>query len=119
MFQSSWVTEEEFGMGYLELKPVPPVAQKSLTGNVASAHIGSSVNIAVNEPAGGRTKPGDAKSERTESVLPAAAKSVENQKQGDESGNKTLVENTMRVSVKASAESEVSLEFMYSLDVKR
>ncbi|KAL8105802.1 THO complex subunit 2 isoform X3 [Apium graveolens] len=104
--KSSWVTEEEFGMGYLELKPVPPVAPKSLTGNVAPSHIGSSVNIAVNEPAGGRTKPGDAKSERTETVLPVAAKSVENQKQGDESGNKTVVENTMRGFVKTSAESE-------------
>lgn len=97
-------------MGYLELKPVPSVAPKSLTGNVAPAHIGSGVNISVNEPAGGRTKPGDAKSERTESVLPAAAKSLDNQKQGDESGNKTLVENTMRGFVKTSAESEVSLE---------
>ncbi|KAK1380063.1 hypothetical protein POM88_026807 [Heracleum sosnowskyi] len=84
-----------------------PVAPKSLAGNVAPAHTGSGVNIAVNEPAGGRTKPGEVKSERTESVLPAAAKSVENQKQGDESGNKTLAENTTRVFVKASVESEL------------
>ncbi|KAK1383997.1 hypothetical protein POM88_021732 [Heracleum sosnowskyi] len=76
------------------------VAPKSLAGNVAPAHTGSGVNIAVNEP--------EVKSERTESVLPATAKSVENQKQRDESGNKTLAENTTRVFVKASVESEVS-----------
>lgn len=105
-------------MGYLELKPVPLVAPKTLTGNIAPPHNGSVINIAVNEPAGGRTKPADGKSERTENVLYAAAKSVENQKQGDDSGNKTLEENAMRVFVKTSAESEVSLEYMYFLDAE-
>ncbi|XP_017222292.2 THO complex subunit 2 [Daucus carota subsp. sativus] len=103
--KSSWVTEEEFGMGYLELKPVLPIAPKSLAGNVAPPHNGSAVNVAANEPAGGRIKPADGKSERTES-LSATAKSVENQKQGEESGNKTLEENTLRVFGKTSFESE-------------
>ena len=98
-------------MGYLELKPVLPIAPKSLTGNIAPPHNGSAVNVAANEPAGGRIKPADGKSERTES-LSATAKSVENQKQGEESGNKTLEENTLRVFGKTSFESEVSLEFI-------
>ncbi|XP_039040623.1 THO complex subunit 2-like isoform X3 [Hibiscus syriacus] len=49
--KSSWVTDEEFGMGYLELKPVPPLALKSVPGNAVAVQNGSSVN--VNEDSGG------------------------------------------------------------------
>ncbi|PPS08311.1 hypothetical protein GOBAR_AA12331 [Gossypium barbadense] len=52
--KSSWVTDEEFGMGYLELKPVPPIASKSVAGNTVAAQNGSSVNVSQNEAAGGR-----------------------------------------------------------------
>ncbi|MBA0586061.1 hypothetical protein Gorai_016816 [Gossypium raimondii] len=53
--KSSWVTDEEFGMGYLELKPVPPITSKSVAGNTVAAQNGSSVNVSQNEAAGGRT----------------------------------------------------------------
>ncbi|KAK8310054.1 hypothetical protein V6Z12_D02G161600 [Gossypium hirsutum] len=53
--KSSWVTDEEFGMGYLELKPVPPIASKSVAGNTVAAQNGSSVNVSHNEAASGRT----------------------------------------------------------------
>ncbi|CAO2828526.1 unnamed protein product [Amaranthus hypochondriacus] len=44
----SWVTEDEFGMGYLELKPAPPVAPKSSTVNA------SGIGVSQSEHAGGR-----------------------------------------------------------------
>ncbi|KAM7467402.1 hypothetical protein LguiB_014964 [Lonicera macranthoides] len=84
----SWVTEEEFGMGYLELKPAPPsLASKSLAGNIGAAQNGSGLNVPQSEIAGGRsaagqqsdsgnsvrdsalrTKPVDGRLERTESA---------------------------------------------------
>ncbi|KAK2635529.1 hypothetical protein Ddye_030321 [Dipteronia dyeriana] len=84
----SWVTDEEFGMGYLELKPAPSLASKSLAGNGAVQN-GSALNISQNEIVGGktasmltqhadsghsvrdlvlRTKPADGRLERTEST---------------------------------------------------
>lgn len=88
ILQSSWVTEEEFGMGYLELKPAPPsLASKSSAGNLGAAQNGSGLNVPQNEIAGGRsasgqqsdsgisvkdpalrTKPVDGRLERTESA---------------------------------------------------
>ncbi|WOH00436.1 hypothetical protein DCAR_0519796 [Daucus carota subsp. sativus] len=81
------------------------VARKSLTGNVAPH---------TNEPAGGRIKSADRKLERTES-LSAAAKSVENQKQGEKYGNKTLHEDALRVFGKASLKSEGKATLKISL----
>ncbi|XP_061946656.1 THO complex subunit 2-like isoform X6 [Populus nigra] len=49
----SWVTDEEFGMGYLDIKP-PSVASKSLSGNVAAAQNSSALNVSQGEPADGR-----------------------------------------------------------------
>lgn len=88
ILQPSWVTEEEFGMGYLELKPAPPsLASKSLAGNIGAAQNGSGLNVPQSEIAGGRsaagqqsdsgnsvrdsalrTKPVDGRLERTESA---------------------------------------------------
>lgn len=79
--QPSWVTDEEFGMGYLELKPAPTVT-KSSAGNSATVHGGMNLNVSQNESASGkhvdsgntakdqviRTKSADGKSERTESM---------------------------------------------------
>ncbi|XVE91824.1 hypothetical protein REPUB_Repub01dG0045100 [Reevesia pubescens] len=53
--KSSWVTDEEFGMGYLELKPAPSLASKSVAGNAVPVQNGSSVNVSQSEAAGGRT----------------------------------------------------------------
>ncbi|GMI75253.1 EMBRYO DEFECTIVE 2793 [Hibiscus trionum] len=49
--KSSWVTDEEFGMGYLELKPAPSLASKPVPGNAVAIQNGSSVT--VNEASGG------------------------------------------------------------------
>uniref|UniRef100_A0A6M2EWN4 THO complex subunit 2 n=1 Tax=Populus davidiana TaxID=266767 RepID=A0A6M2EWN4_9ROSI len=49
----SWITDEEFGMGYLEIKP-PSAASKSLSGNVAAAQNSSALNVSQGEPAEGR-----------------------------------------------------------------
>lgn len=86
--QSFWVTDEEFGMGYLELKPAPSLASKSLSGNVVAVQ-GSAINVSQSEPGTGkaasavvqhsdsgnlvkdyisRTKPADGRLERTESI---------------------------------------------------
>ncbi|GKV20842.1 hypothetical protein SLEP1_g30901 [Rubroshorea leprosula] len=51
--KSSWVTDEEFGMGYLELKPAPALASKS--GNSVSVQNCSSLNISQGDAAGGKT----------------------------------------------------------------
>ena len=158
--QPSWVTDEEFGMGYLELKPTPSLASKSLAGNLVAVPNGSGLNIFQNESSGGRTvasgtqhldagnsvkeqvlraKTVDGRLERTESVslvksdpvhakvkagssvngsdiqqsMPSAAshtgtsRSGENQRPVDESTNRTLDESTVKVSSRASTESEV------------
>ncbi|KAL7163366.1 hypothetical protein ACSBR2_039463 [Camellia fascicularis] len=148
----SWVTDDDFGMGFLELKPAPSLASKSLGGS-------SVQNVPQSEPTGGRvfatgtqhpdsgnavkdqilrTKPADGRLERTESAslkpdlghvklkggsllngsdaqasMPSAAvhagtsKSIENQKQMDESTNRILDENVPKVVSKTSAESQV------------
>ncbi|KAE8716675.1 THO complex subunit 2 [Hibiscus syriacus] len=150
--KSSWVTDEEFGMGYLELKPALSLAAKPVPGNAAAVQNGSSVN--VNDAAGGRavalgtqqsdvnlvkdpisrTKP-DGRSERTENAslgksdlktklstsangsdavlsvpLPTSQagteKSLENQKQPDDSSNK-LDKQAAKIPAKNSAELEL------------
>ncbi|KAJ9135684.1 hypothetical protein P3X46_032837 [Hevea brasiliensis] len=83
----SWVTDEEFGMGYLEIKP--PAASKSLPSNIGAGQHNSAINVAQSESTGGRAvatvthhgesgnsarehisraKPADGRSDRTESV---------------------------------------------------
>ncbi|KDP38157.1 hypothetical protein JCGZ_04800 [Jatropha curcas] len=81
----SWVTDEEFGMGYLEIKP--PAASKSLAVNIAAGQSSSTLNVSQSEAAGGRAvatvtqhgdfgnsarepraKSADGRSDRTENV---------------------------------------------------
>ncbi|XVE74551.1 hypothetical protein DITRI_Ditri12bG0026000 [Diplodiscus trichospermus] len=52
--KSSWVTDEEFGMGYLELKAAPSLASKSVAGNIVPAQNGSSSNAYLGEATGSR-----------------------------------------------------------------
>ncbi|KAF3432078.1 hypothetical protein FNV43_RR26817 [Rhamnella rubrinervis] len=50
----SWVTDEEFGMGYLELKPAPSLAAKSSVSNSVPLQSGSAIGISSSDPAGGK-----------------------------------------------------------------
>ncbi|KAF6168559.1 hypothetical protein GIB67_005171 [Kingdonia uniflora] len=52
--QNSWVTEEEFGMGVVDLKPAPSPSAKSLT---ATAPNGSALNSSQIDPPGVRNVP--------------------------------------------------------------
>ena len=141
-------------MGYLELKPAPSLASKSVAGNTVPVQNGSSVNVSQSKAAGGRTiglgtqqsdvnlvkdqisrTKSDGRLERAENVPPGksdlktkggtsasgsgavlsvplatsqagTAKSLENQKQLDESSNKSD-EQAAKVPAKNSAELEV------------
>ncbi|KAI7751402.1 hypothetical protein M8C21_006334, partial [Ambrosia artemisiifolia] len=106
----SWVTEEEFGMGYIDFKPAPVAAK--------SAYVTpQTTNIPLNEIANGktstaqhhdsgasntsRTKPTENKHEKGKGgslsngsdMLAGPSRSAEGQKQIDDSGNRVLDEN--------------------------
>ncbi|KAF3669942.1 THO complex subunit 2 [Capsicum annuum] len=71
----SWVTDEEFGMGYLELKLAAPPASKSSTVNSLAIPNGSGPSVSQGEPvAQGRTvaagRVADGKLDRPDSSLP-------------------------------------------------
>ncbi|GAV74210.1 Tho2 domain-containing protein/Thoc2 domain-containing protein [Cephalotus follicularis] len=104
----SWVTDEEFGMGYLELKPAPALAPKSLGGSMVGTQNGPFLNASQSEPAGGRTagtvtqhsdsgnsgkdhisrtKPADGRLERTESIPPVKSDQGHVKLKGDPSVN--------------------------------
>ncbi|KAJ6297053.1 hypothetical protein OIU78_022724, partial [Salix suchowensis] len=157
----SWITDEEFGMGYLDIKP-PSAASKSSSGNVAAAQNSSALNVSQGEPAEGRApvtgsqhgdpgnstrdqisraKHADGRSDRTDyvshskfdqghkkskggsstngsnaqsdgsaaAIRVGASRSAENQKGVDDSSNRTLDDDTVRVAPKNLAESEVKI----------
>lgn len=52
--QPSWVTDEEFGMGYLELKPAPSLTAKTSVSNSVALQSGSAIGISSSDPAGGK-----------------------------------------------------------------
>lgn len=153
--QPSWVTDEEFGMGYLETKPSTSLTAKPSVGNLVPIQSGSGTNVFQSEPVGVKTnfpdsinsakeqmlktKAVDGRLERSESVsnpksdpgnlkvksgllvngseaqspMPLStmqsglSRSTENQKQVDESSNRSSEEGITRVAPKNSSESEV------------
>ncbi|KAJ4960752.1 hypothetical protein NE237_020662 [Protea cynaroides] len=87
--KGSWVSEEEFSMGHVDLKPAPSPATKSAAGNSVTGSNGTALNISQVETVGPRnstaatqppdsgnlikeqmlrTKPVDGRLERTESI---------------------------------------------------
>ncbi|WMV29372.1 hypothetical protein MTR67_022757 [Solanum verrucosum] len=70
----SWVTDEEFGMGYLELKLAAAPASKSLAGNSVAIPNGSGASVSQGEPSSGRTvvagRVVDGKLDRPDSSMP-------------------------------------------------
>ncbi|KAL8520815.1 hypothetical protein ACS0TY_011389 [Phlomoides rotata] len=106
--KSSWVTDEEFGMGYLDIKPAPAPApaSKSLSTNATPLQNGVGLSVSQTELIGGRTfSEGNLHSDsgnlgrdpRRTDV------SVDNLKQVDELATKQLEENSK---AKASTEPE-------------
>ncbi|KAL8265927.1 hypothetical protein R6Q59_003271 [Mikania micrantha] len=108
----SWVTEEEFGMGYLDLKPAPSaVASKSVytaqpTPNIPpseAANGRTSTSVQHHDSTTSRTKASESKHEKVKggslsngsdvSLLSGPSRLVESQKQIDDPGNKALDEN--------------------------
>ncbi|KAK9750246.1 hypothetical protein RND81_02G181900 [Saponaria officinalis] len=122
--KSSWVTEDEFGMGYVELKPAQSVALKSATGNGSGlsgleAHVSDSVNSHKDQTI--RTKSADGRVERPESSSGAAklkgangaeaqlsgtsvgiSRSLESQKLPEEVPGKAVEENIAKQTAKTS-----------------
>lgn len=89
--KSSWVTEEEFSMGYVDAKPSPSQSVKSLTPAVAN---GSTVNAALNEAAGTRNI--NQGSQTTDSPNPtpmSRAKSIEGNLERTDSVTNSRSEN--------------------------
>ncbi|PIA63730.1 hypothetical protein AQUCO_00201224v1 [Aquilegia coerulea] len=91
--KSSWVTDEEFTMGYVDLKPAPSPAVKSL--GVAGGN-GSSVNASQNEATGTRNmNPGTqvtdlgnpGRLERTESITTVKSDMGQSKLKGSSSTN--------------------------------
>lgn len=70
----SWVTDEEFGMGYLELKLAAAPASKSSAGNSVAIPNGSGASVSQGEPSIGRTvvagRVVDGKLDRPDSSMP-------------------------------------------------
>ncbi|KAJ6433781.1 hypothetical protein OIU84_017476 [Salix udensis] len=108
----SWVTDEEFGMGYLEIKP-PSAASKSLSGNVAAAQNSSAHNVSQGpqKSKGGSSNngPNAQSAVSLAAVHIGASRSAENQKSMDDSTNRTFEDSTVRVAAKNLAESELKV----------
>ncbi|XP_060213788.1 THO complex subunit 2 isoform X5 [Lycium barbarum] len=133
----SWVTDEEFGMGYLELKLAAVPASKSSTVNSVAIPNGSGPSVPQAEPSVGRTvaagRVADGKLDRPESSMPkpdlgqvkqkgsqsingldgqsmpsaALQSDTPIQKHIDESTCRPLEENTLKAASKISGEQEV------------
>lgn len=69
--QPSWVTDEEFGMGYLEIKPAQSIAAKSSVGNLVAIQSGSAINVSQNEYAGVKTNVSDSSNSVKDQMLKA------------------------------------------------
>ncbi|KAJ8556562.1 hypothetical protein K7X08_035780 [Anisodus acutangulus] len=132
----SWVTDEEFGMGYLELKLAAAPASKSSTVNSVAISNGSGPSVSQGEPSVGRNvvagRVADGKLERPESSMPkpdlgevkqkgsqsingldaqsmssaALQSDTPSQKHVDDSMYRPLDENTIKAASKMSGEQE-------------
>lgn len=119
--QPSWVTDEEFGMGYLELKPAPSLAAKSSVSNSAALQSGSAIGISSSDPAGGKpslmdsansvkdqmlkTKSVDGRVERTDGVSSAKSDSGNLKLKGGSLVNGSDTQSSMPLAVLQSGTS--------------
>ncbi|KAL0296552.1 UNVERIFIED_CONTAM: THO complex subunit [Sesamum radiatum] len=102
----SWVTDEEFGMGYLDIKPAPAPASKSLSANATAVQNGAGLSVSQAEQIGVETvSAGSLHSDSGNAIRDPRRPDVDNLKQVDELANKQLEENT-KVTSKTSVEPE-------------
>ncbi|XP_073059510.1 THO complex subunit 2 [Primulina eburnea] len=108
----SWVTDEEFGMGYLDIKPAPAPAPKLLSGNATTVQNGTG-NLSQIEQIGGRAVSVgslhlDSGNSTKDSRRPDAGTSntVDVLKQVEESASKHF-EEAAKVNTKSSMDTEV------------
>lgn len=113
--QPSWVTDEEFGMGYLELKPTPSLAAKSSVSNSGALQSGSAIGLSLTDPAGGKaslmdsansvkdqmlkTKPVDGRGERAEGASSARSDSANVKSKGVSMFNGSEIQSSMSAPV--------------------
>ncbi|GER41251.1 THO complex subunit [Striga asiatica] len=100
----SWVTDEEFGMGYLDLKPAPVPASKPLSANVGALQNGAGPSSSQAEQVGGRTATSGSLSDHG-NLGREPRRTDDNHKQVDNLASKQLEENT-KVASKTSVEAE-------------
>ncbi|KAK4484103.1 hypothetical protein RD792_011323 [Penstemon davidsonii] len=103
----SWVTDEEFGMGYLEIKPVPAPAPKSLPANSTALQNGAGLSVSPAEQIGGsRTaSAGSLHSDSGNLSKESRRSDVDTLKQVDEMSNKQSEDNS-KVTTKTTVEPE-------------
>ncbi|KAL3830707.1 hypothetical protein ACJIZ3_019509 [Penstemon smallii] len=103
----SWVTDEEFGMGYLEIKPVPAPASKSLPANSTALQNGAGLSVSQAEQIGGsRTASAGSLHSDSGNLSKEARRSDDTLKQVDEMANKQSEDNS-KVFTKTTVEPEV------------
>ncbi|CAA0814725.1 THO complex subunit 2 [Striga hermonthica] len=100
----SWVTDEEFGMGYLDLKPAPVPVSKPLSANVGVLQNGAGPSSSQVEQVGGRTATLGSLSDHG-NLGREPRRTDDNHKQVDNLASKQLEENT-KVASKTSVEAE-------------
>ncbi|KAL3652904.1 hypothetical protein CASFOL_002585 [Castilleja foliolosa] len=105
--KTSWVTDEEFGMGYLDLKPAPAPVSKSLSGKAAALQNGTGIGAIQAEQMGTRTfSSGSLLSDPGNLGRGPRKTDGDNLKQVDDSANKQFEENS-KVNTKAFVGPEV------------
>ncbi|XP_042021570.1 THO complex subunit 2-like [Salvia splendens] len=88
----SWVTDEEFGMGYLDIKAAPAPASRSLSSNANTLQNGA---VSQADQMGGRTvSVGNLLSDSGNHGRDSRRTDVDNLKQVDESANRQSEENS-------------------------
>ncbi|KAL1568656.1 THO complex subunit 2 [Salvia divinorum] len=88
----SWVTDEEFGMGYLDIKAAPASASRSLSSNANALQNGA---VSQADQMGGRTvSVGNLLSDSGNHSRDSRRTDVDNLKQVDESANRQSEENS-------------------------
>ncbi|XP_051144438.1 THO complex subunit 2 isoform X2 [Andrographis paniculata] len=102
----SWVTDEEFGMGFLDIRPAPVPASKSLSTNNTALQNGADHSASQSEQHGSRSASVGSLHSDSGNLGKDPRRSDDNGKQVDELANKQQEDNP-KVTAKTSVEPEV------------